>query len=156
KLNDSWQAAARGAARRLGLDPRYVRRLRWLHKAAGVRRVGAPLGSNLGYVLLDPEPDNYTYELANEDELCAWVAAVAGADRGRVAALFAEPHADTELAARLSRATAGHWWWTKRCPPFGKRVAWYALVRLLSPSLVVETGVHDGLGSLLLLRGLER
>lgn len=107
-------------------------------------------------MLADPEPDNYTYELANEGDLRAWVAEVTGADAERVAALFAEPRADAGLASRVRDATAGHWWWTKPAPPFGKRLAWYALVRLLEPSLVVETGVHDGLGSLLLLRALER
>jgi hypothetical protein len=114
------------------------------------------VGPNLSYVLVDPEPDNYTYELANEDELRAWVAGVAAADLDRVTALFAEPRTDADLATRVRRATAGHWWWTKRSPPFGKRLAWYALVRLLAPKVVVETGVHDGLGSLLLLRALER
>lgn len=151
-----WQAAARGAAQRLGLDPRYLRRLRWIHKLAGVRRVGAPVWRHLPYVLADPEPDNYTYELANEAELCAWVAHVSGAPESQVAALFSEPFTDPTLETRLRQATAGRWWWTKPRPPFGKRLAWYALARLRAPELVVETGVHDGLGSLLLLRALER
>ncbi len=108
------------------------------------------------YVLTDPEPDNFTYELANEPELVDWVAKVAQCARPQAQALVSEPHRDPELADRLRRATAGHWWWTKAAPPFGKRVAWYALARLRKPALVIETGVHDGLGSLLLLRALER
>jgi hypothetical protein len=35
-------------------------------------------------------------------------------------------------------------------------VLWYATVRLLRPSLVVEAGVQEGLGTLVLLRALER
>ncbi len=152
----SWQARARERAQSVGLDPRYVRRLRWIAKAAAVRRVGAPVLPNLRYVLTDPEPANCTYELANESQLARWVAEVAGVERAAAAAVLAEPRADRQLRARLRAATRGHWWWSKREPPFGRRVAWYALVRLIRPALVVETGVHDGLGSLLLLSALER
>ncbi len=151
-----WQATARRSAQRLGLDPRYLRRLRWIHKARTVRSVGAPVHANLGFVLSDPEPDNFTYELSNEPDLAAWIASVSDNDRGEVERLLLEAHADTELADRLHNATAGRWWWTKRSPPFGKRLAWYALARLKRPELIIETGVHDGLGSLVLLRALER
>jgi hypothetical protein len=56
----SWHATARGAAQRLGLDPRYLRRLRWISKARAVSSVGAPLHTNLSFVLTDPEPHNFT------------------------------------------------------------------------------------------------
>jgi hypothetical protein len=152
----SWQASARERAQAIGLDTRYVRRLRWISKAASVHRVGAPLWPNLRFVLTDPEPANYSYELANEDELAAWVAGVTGCEPDTAAGLIAEVHEDRELAERLRRATAGRRWWCKAAPPFGRRVAWYAITRHLQPELVIETGVHDGLGSLLLLRALER
>jgi predicted O-methyltransferase YrrM len=121
-----------------------------------VRRARAPLHANVRYVLLDPEPDNFTYELANEVELAAWVQAVARGEPEQVNRVLAEVRADSVLAERLRRATARRWWWSKRSPPFGKRLGWYALTRLLKPALIVETGVHDGLGSLVLLRALER
>ncbi|MBV9472846.1 MAG: class I SAM-dependent methyltransferase [Solirubrobacterales bacterium] len=152
----SWQAAARRVAQRAGLDPRYVRRLRWLAKAGSVRRAGAKLRSNLGFILTDPEPDNFTYALANEPELAEWVRSVSGRERVAIDRVLDEVHHDRELGERLRRATARRWSWSKPAPPFGKRVAWYALARLCRPELIVETGVHDGLGSLLLLRALER
>jgi hypothetical protein len=152
----SWQARARERAQSIGLDPRYVRRGRWIAKTAAVRRVGAPVHEHLRYVLTDPEPANCTYNLKNEDELTAWVAGVARVGPAVAAAALAEPRDDSELHARLREATRGHWLWSKREPPFGRRAAWYALARLQVPELVVETGVHDGLGSLLLLRALER
>ena len=40
--------------------------------------------------------------------------------------------------------------------PYGRRLGWYAIVRHLKPSLLVETGIHDGLGSSVLLRAIER
>ncbi|MGH2866203.1 MAG: class I SAM-dependent methyltransferase [Solirubrobacteraceae bacterium] len=150
-----WHARARALAQRLGLDPRYVRRLRWVSKARAVRRVGAPVHRHLRFVLTDPEPDNFTYELANQDELAAWVQAVSGCSEAEAGRVLAEPDADPVLRARLLE-TAGHRrWWSKPRPPFGKRRGWYALARLTRPGLIVESGVHDGLGSLLLLRALE-
>jgi len=152
----SWHVSARRAAQRAGLDPRPVRRLRWVRKARAVLGAGQPLHRHLAFVLADPEPDNFTYELGNLDELAAWVTELSGCDPTDAERLLSEPGSDAQLAARLRRATAGHWWWSKPLPPFGKRLGWYALVRALKPELVVETGVHDGLGSLLLLRALER
>jgi predicted O-methyltransferase YrrM len=39
---------------------------------------------------------------------------------------------------------------------YGRRVGWYAAVRKFKPRMVIESGVHDGLGSSILLRALER
>jgi hypothetical protein len=38
----------------------------------------------------------------------------------------------------------------------GRFKVWYAIVRLSSPNLVLETGVHDGLSSSLILRAMAR
>ncbi len=151
-----WQAAARARAQASGLDPRYLRRLRWLSKARAVSRSGAPLGANLGFILASPETSNFTYEISNAGQLVPWVSAVGRCTPERAAALLAEPDADQALDRRLRAATAGRWLWTRARPAYGKRVGWYALARAIRPTLIVEVGVHDGLGSLLLLRALER
>jgi predicted O-methyltransferase YrrM len=39
---------------------------------------------------------------------------------------------------------------------FGRRIAWYAAIRLMRPNLVVETGVDRGLGSCILTAALAR
>ena len=147
---------ARRLAQRLGADPRYLRRLRWVSKVRALRRVGAPLRAHLGYVLLDPEVDNFTYELGNQAELAEWVQAICHCGAAQAAERLDEPGADAVLQAQLRTATAAHRLWSKTAPPFGKRLAWYAVARELRPELIVETGVHDGLASLLLLRALER
>jgi hypothetical protein len=140
----------------VGIDPRYVRRLRWFYKARAVRQNRAKVSRNLRFVLLDPEPDNFTYPIANEAELATWAATVVGRDPRLLQGFAAEPSADTVLDARLRKATGRRWLWTKPSPEFGKRVGWYALARAIRPSLIIESGVHDGLGSLLLLRALQR
>jgi predicted O-methyltransferase YrrM len=140
----------------MGVDPRYLRRLRWLQKARSVRSSNASLTRHWRFVLLSPEPHNFTFEIANLDELAQWAAAVADSSFDHAQAALDEVARDAVLAARLRAATSGRWWWTTRAPAFGKRLGWYALARMLRPRLVVEVGVDDGLGSLLLLRALER
>jgi hypothetical protein len=39
---------------------------------------------------------------------------------------------------------------------FGRRLGWYAFTRILKPSVIVETGIDKGLGSVLLCYGLLR
>ena len=151
----TWHATAREAAQRIGIDPRSLRRMRWVHKAWAVRRSGHHIRRHWQFVLASPEPDNYTYDISNESELAAWVAGVAGCDEAAARDLVQEPSQDVELATRLRASTADHWRWSKRAPPFGKRLGWYALARALRPRRVIEIGAHDGLGSLLLLRALE-
>ena len=133
-----WQARARVLAQRVGVDTRHLRRARWLHKARAVRRSGASVMANLPFVLASPEPDNFTFEIANQRELGQWAAAAARCDRDAADTYVSEPQLDETLRARLRRATAGHWLWSAREPPYGKRLGWYALVRALRPALVVE------------------
>jgi predicted O-methyltransferase YrrM len=121
-----------------------------------VRQSGASIRRHWRFVLSDPEPDNFTYGIANESELAQWVATVAGCDLRSAATYVAEPALDPVLKTRLREATAGRWLWTRPSPAFGKRLGWYALARAIRPRLIIETGVHDGLGSLLVLRALER
>lgn len=108
------------------------------------------------FVLASPEPHNFTFEIANFDELARWAASVTGAPAQRAQAVLAEAATDPVLAARVRAGTRGRWWWSTRAPAFGKRLGWYALTRMLAPRLAIEVGVDDGLGSLLLLRALER
>jgi hypothetical protein len=134
-------------------------RFRLLLKARRVREEGVRLRDRpfvvTRFVLLDPETHSYTYRLGNVDELVAFAARVLDSDPGRVRAHLAEVEADPELGSRLRRRTLlrldAKW-----RMPLGNRLLWYLLVRGARPSLTVETGIFDGLGSLVLLRGLER
>jgi predicted O-methyltransferase YrrM len=109
----------------------------------------------LRYLLLDRELDNFTYPIANTAELSAFIAGVLGTDSATVKALIEELATDAELATAIRARLAGR---RDRNPamPFGRRLGWYAIARLRRPRLIVETGVHDGLGSTALLRALER
>src|SRR5690348_4766535 len=132
-------------------------RLRWFTKLRNVRSFRGEAGParRLAYVLTDPETESYSYEVANERELITGIAAALARSPREIAAYAAETHLDPELNGRLAR----HVRWrfdVKRHLPLGHRLVWYLLARALKPQLVVETGVYLGLGSLVLLRALER
>jgi predicted O-methyltransferase YrrM len=131
---------------------------RLAHKHGVLRTYGAWRRSPfeaLRFLLSSRELDNFTYEIANINELTTFVADVLGCPRDDVARALDELAGDRELEVwlreRLSSRTDRNRWM-----PYGRRIGWYALVRLTRPRLVVETGVHDGLGSTVLLRALER
>jgi predicted O-methyltransferase YrrM len=132
-------------------------RLRWLTKYRLMRSFHARVGLNrrLGYVLLDPETESFSFELENEPQLLAGLADALDRPEPELAAYAAETHSDPELGARLTH----HIRWqfdVKHHLPLGNRLAWYVLARAMKPKLVVETGIYQGLGSLALLRALER
>jgi predicted O-methyltransferase YrrM len=41
-------------------------------------------------------------------------------------------------------------------PRYGRRLGWYAVARTIKPRIVVETGVDQGMGSLVLISALKR
>lgn len=108
----------------------------------------------LRYLLFDPELDNYTFELADEDEFARAVAQAVDASLARIRELFEQLKEDARFNSDVRSRTRGRLD-VKRRPPLGRRLGWYALVRELRPRLVVECGVQDGIGSAVLLRALE-
>ena len=162
-------ASLRGAARRAertavrGARPFVPARTRRLIRTAPrrARLVGSyrawrrsPLLA-LRYLLTDPEIDNFTYSIANTDELASFLAAALGANVDEIAASIRELRADGPLRGEIedrlvSRPDR------RRTMPYGRRLGWYAVARHLKPGVAIETGVHDGLGSAVLLRALAR
>jgi methyltransferase family protein len=107
------------------------------------------------YLAFDPEIDNFTYDLANEDELVAFLAASLDRDPREIERYLAEVADDVEFDRLLHERLRKKRWTRKQRPHFGRRLGWYVIARAVKPSLVVETGIHDGLGSVLLLRALH-
>lgn len=143
-LNEQW----RGRLHRLS-------RLRWITKYRILRGAGESPLRHLRYVVLDPEVESYTFRVANVDEMLSGIAEVTGAPLAELEGYVTEAQSDPELSDRLARRL--RWRFdVKRRPQLGNRLGWYALMRALRPSLVIETGVYHGLGSLTLLRAIER
>lgn len=132
-------------------------RLRWLTKYRLMRHFNTDVGlrRKFVYVFLDPEIESFSFELENEPEVIAGLATALGRSEEELAAYAAETRCDPELNELLAR----HLRWRfdiKSRLPLGNRLAWYLIARALKPELVVETGIYLGLGSLVLLRALER
>lgn len=130
-----------------------LRKLRLL--SAYPRAVAAHPQAALTYLLRGRELTNLTYDIENLDELAAFVANGLDHPVDEISEFIREPLEDEvfldDLRALLRRRPDRN-----PDPRFGRRLGWYAIVRALKPFLVVETGVHDGLGSALLLQALER
>lgn len=109
----------------------------------------------LRFLFLDREYDNYTYEISNRGEMEEFLARVISRDLGSVHAVVQEIEGDVGFRQELNNRLRGRWD-RRHIAMYGRRAGWYALVRLCRPTLVVEIGVHDGLGSSVLLRALER
>jgi hypothetical protein len=108
------------------------------------------------YVLIDPELDNFTYDVANQGELVRFLAESLHRDTAEIEDYAAEVAGDRELTRLVRTRLRTRRWDRKQRPHFGRRVGWYVVARALAPQVIVETGIHDGLGSVLLLRALER
>jgi predicted O-methyltransferase YrrM len=109
----------------------------------------------LRFLVRSREVTNLTYELANMPSLVKLVASVLEVEPAAVERCVAELHDDEELRAAIrgrlsSRRNRDHE------PRYGKRYAIYSIVRLTRPGIVIETGTHDGLGSTVIARALER
>lgn len=143
-----------GTAREL----RHNRVVRFLYRIAVVARhrsmIRAKPRAGLDYLLHSREVSNFSYEIDNVDELVAAAATATGAPAEELWGYVHELRGDRELRERLDAATASHPGRDRL--RYGYRYGHYLLARLLKPAVVVELGVHDGTGSVLLARALQR
>jgi methyltransferase family protein len=133
------------------------RRFAWYGKLKRLRMYGTTARSRVGlrYLALDPELDNFTYDIANRAELARTLADLLGVERSVVEGYIAEADADRRVL-RPARGRPILRLRHKRVMYPGRRLGWYVTARVLKPSLIVETGIHGGLGSRLLLLALRR
>jgi predicted O-methyltransferase YrrM len=106
------------------------------------------------------ELSNYTYELTetNKKYLASLLAHALGTTYQQVIEFIREAEQDQALADHIDRETAHSQYAmiADRVPKFGRRLGWYAVVRILKPRVVVETGVDKGLGACLIAAALRR
>src|SRR4051812_45088021 len=93
-LGPDWQFRTHRAAR-----------LRWMTKYRALRdlRPEVSLRTKLAFVLLDPEIESYTFDLADESGVVAELARALGHSESEVSAYAEETRQDPELNARLAR-----------------------------------------------------
>lgn len=106
------------------------------------------------------ETSNFTYHLAesNLNYLACFVSAVTGIEQTTARGYIAELENDVLLKDHVrSIATNGdHYIDIDQDFDFGRRLGWYAIIRAKKPAMVVETGVEQGLGSLVITSALKQ
>jgi hypothetical protein len=104
------------------------------------------------------ENTNYTYDLTERNilYLVQTISIVTGADVEQIIAYINEARNNKVLREHIISETIRSPWrkYADLRVHFGRRLGWYALVRVLKPKIVVETGVDKGMGSVLLCSAL--
>lgn len=160
------QASSPGAAAGQTVRSR-VANSRWARTAAMPQRIRAiarinarQIGASFRWLAQSREHTNFTYELSdlNRVHLSWWVSLVSGHSVAESREAIEELASDRWLIDHVRVATegAGRSGLYDKEARFGRRLGWYALVRLTRPELVIETGTDKGLGALAIARALQR
>ncbi len=106
------------------------------------------------------ETSNFTYDLTthNRNQLVGFLSVVTGIEPKPIFEVLSELDQDLELRSHIDRLTMDSAWRYKSDTAtfYGKRLGWYALIRLLKPKVVVETGIDKGLGTIVMASALIR
>lgn len=104
------------------------------------------------------ELDNFYYDLEenNRADLSELVAAVTSESSKVISNYLSEIRDDASLRTHIAGSFANNPWRADSIVGYGRREGWYLFVRALKPRVVVETGVHDGVGACVILAALER
>ena len=118
------------------------------------------LGQIFRWLFTSREDTNFTYDLTPDNKLylANMISVMTGASVKIVQELFREVETDDVLRQHILTKTRASQYRVvaDNRVEFGRRLGWYALVRLLKPGVVVETGVDKGLGAVLLCSALLR
>ncbi len=118
------------------------------------------LGLCVKWAFSSREHYNYTYSLTDrsKDYLAAFLSLVADATFEEARGFLLEIDNDEDLRAQISSlaASSPERYVTDREVRYGRRIGWYALVRMRKPACVVETGVDKGLGTCVIAAALRR
>jgi len=103
------------------------------------------------------EFSNFYYDLTpkNRMELASLIAAFFDTNIHDVLEYFKEVDSDPVLNTKLEDFKSNSPQLKDSSMLIGRRLGWYAIARIIKPAVVVETGVHHGVGALVLSRALQ-
>ena len=93
---------------------------------------------------------NYKLDPLNREYLGQMLATLFKISLDEIFLYFSEIEEDSKLRAHLDGVAIRTKLHSDMIPEYGRRIGWYAAVRILKPALVVETGVDEGLGACVL------
>ena len=125
------------------------------------RRYIGPLVKNWsGWIFSSREDSNFTYGLTDRCKinLAASLASLLQKDYAQIANYFQEIEFDDDFKSHISQLWEKHpeKYRTDQSPSVGRRMVWYAIARATKPKILVETGVDQGMGAVVLCSALSR
>lgn len=109
----------------------------------------------LRYLFTPAQRQNWYCDIVNLDEAALFVSSITGCEFELTHKMIDEIRRNANFKADLDKLLGQTRYRPQRDLPLGRRLAWYAIVRIARPVCCVETGVHDGLGSSVILLALE-
>jgi Methyltransferase domain len=126
----------------------------------GLQALGAYSSKVLRWWIGSKETTNFTYplEALSEQYLYHFLSHHTGVSKDVVVGYVDELKNDVAFREHIYRGIwqSGEAYKADLTIHFGKRMGWYALVRILKPKVIIETGVDKGLGSVVLCAALAR
>lgn len=103
------------------------------------------------------ENSNFYYDITdlNKEHLAHLLGHVLSTPHAQILRYFSELESDLELRNHIEIGLRKYGSDFAQIE-FGRRIGWYAVVRAVKPKLVVETGVHHGVGACVLTQALLR
>jgi len=112
------------------------------------------------WLIKEREFTNYFYEISdiNKKYLITFLSNITECDETKINNFFSEIENDIEFNTYISDQLRKNSRGSEIALPLllGRRLAWYALIRIFKPEVVVETGTDKGIGTLVMARALER
>ncbi len=104
----------------------------------------------------DSAISNHYYKISNLNKihLSHLIADITEQDLENISRYLDEIENDLDLRSQIQFAMYGENS-GKTQIEFGRRIGWYAIIRATKPKLVVETGVHHGLGACVIAKALK-
>ena len=113
---------------------------------------------SLIWIFKSKEFANFTYDLSPRNKLyLGWfISNICQTSVSEILNYFDELETNSELKSFIFERLQSHRRGNEidNMAYFGRRIGWYALVRVLKPNVVVETGTEKGLGSIVIAEAL--
>ena len=126
----------------------------------GTKEISRTISSVCSWLIKSREYTNFTYEISesNLKKLSFWISVVTDISVDSASRYISEIMEDETFKLQLETRTriSRYRGVSDRQIHFGRRVGWYALIRIVQPQLVVETGTDKGLGAAVILQALKR
>lgn len=135
--------------------------LRDVYRTKGIVKYGfRPLLQSLRWYFRSKEYTNFTYDISDKCKkyLVDFIANTFGITHDEVVSYLREVEEDSELADHFLKQvpqTADRYF-ADLPIRYGRRIGWYAILRILKPRIVVESGVDRGVGTCVLAAAMLR